>query len=182
MKLDHNKFLTACGDFNASQRQGMEFLLTSFEADAAMTDVRWISYALATIQRECAGTFQPIAEYGKGNGRPYGKPDSVTGKVYAGRGYVQLTWKANYATMAKVTGADLVNNPDLALQPEIAYRILSYGMRNGSFTGVGLKKYINDMGCDYFNARKIINGLDHAQEIAEAAEWFETTLKESEIV
>jgi hypothetical protein len=34
---------------------------------------------------------QPIEEYGKGRGMPYGKPDPTTGQVYYGRGFVQLT-------------------------------------------------------------------------------------------
>lgn len=177
MKFNHDKFITACGNFNESQRQGMEFLIASFEADAAMADIRWISYSLATIGRECAGTWQPIAENGKGTGRSYGEPDSITGLVYYGRGYVQLTWKTNYAAMSKATGMDLVGNPDLALKPTTAYRIMSYGMRNGSFSGVGLSHYINDQKCDYVNARRVINGTDHAQEIANAAAWFEATLQ-----
>ena len=179
MKLDHSKFITACGNFNDYQRQGMDFLLVCFENDPDMSaDVRWIAYALATIQRECAGTFQPISEYGKGAGRPYGKPDAVTGQTYFGRGYVQLTWKDNYAEMGRILGIDLVNHPDLALQPDTAYKIMSHGMICGSFTGVGLHRYINGDHCDYLNSRRIINGTDHAQEIASAAIWFESTLKE----
>ena len=178
MKIDHNKFIGACGNFNDHQRQGVDFLLTSFENDQDMSaDVRWIAYALATIGRECAGTWQPIAEYGKGAGRPYGKPDATTGQTYYGRGYVQLTWKDNYAEMAPITGVDLVSNPDLALQPDTAYKIMSHGMVHGSFTGVGLHRFISGDECDYFNARRIINGTDHAQEISDAAKWFEGTLR-----
>ena len=40
---------------------------------------------------------QPIEEYGKGKGRPYGIKDRETGETYFGRGYVQLTWRENYA-------------------------------------------------------------------------------------
>ena len=179
MKFNHDKFLTACGNFNDHQRQGMDFLLTCFENDPDMSaDVRWIAYAIATIQRETAGTYQPIAEYGKGAGRPYGEPDSLTGQTYYGRGFCQVTWKANYAEFSPITGVDLVAYPDKALDPGIAYKILSYGMVHGSFTGVGLHRYIAGDECDYFNARRIINGIDHAQEIADAAKWFETTLKE----
>ena len=180
-KIGHDKFIAACGKFNDSQRQGMDDLLSFLEADAAMNDIRWCAYALATVGRECAGTWQPIAEYGKGKGMKYGVPDPVTGKVYYGRGFVQLTWPGNYKAMSKVVGVDLYQDPDSAMIPEIAYKIMSYGMRNGTFTGASLKSKIHDDVCDYFNARRIINGTDHAQEIADAAKWFEETLKECAI-
>ncbi len=35
---------------------------------------------------------QPIEEYGRGKGRKYGAPAGPYGKIYFGRGYVQLTW------------------------------------------------------------------------------------------
>jgi predicted chitinase len=136
---------------------------------------------LATVKHECAGTWQPIAEDGKGKGRKYGTPDPVTGQVYYGRGYVQLTWKANYQAMSKVTGADLVNHPELALTAPVAYRIMEYGMRNGSFTGVGLKKYIHEDVCDYLNARRIINGIDCAELIANYAKTIQGILEQSRV-
>jgi len=46
-----------------------------------------------------------------------------------------------------------------SLSPKIAYAIMSYGMRHGSFTGKKPSNYILDKVCDYKNARRIINGL-----------------------
>jgi predicted chitinase len=88
------------------------------------------------------------------------------GRVFYGRGYVQLTWANNYAKMAALTGADLVGHPDLALDPEIAAVILLEGMKGGMFTGVGLTRYFNETTDDPVNARRIINGTDHAADIA----------------
>jgi hypothetical protein len=68
--------------------------------------------------------------------------------------------------MGEVCGVDLYRQPDLAMEPAIAYRIMSYGMRNGSFTGVGLAHYISGEKCDFLNARRIINGTDCADRIA----------------
>jgi putative chitinase len=183
--VDRKRFFDAYreafGALEQGQVEGLESLLTSLEADERVQDLRWAAYMLATTRHETAKTFQPIREYGKGQGLKYGKPDSVTGKVYYGRGYVQLTWKDNYATMGTVLKVDLVNNPDLALDPAIAYRIMSYGMRSGAFTGVGLNRYIHGDVCDYVNARKIINGLDVAEKIAGYAEKLEAVIKESVI-
>jgi hypothetical protein len=63
-------------------------------------------------------------------------------------------------------GDQLVVNPDLTLQPTVAYRIMSLGMRNGYFTGKKLSDFINQNSCDYINARRIINSTDQAQKIA----------------
>jgi len=45
------------------------------------------------------------------------------GYKYRGRGYIQLTGKNNYADMSKKLGIDLVNNPELANDPNIAFKI-----------------------------------------------------------
>jgi hypothetical protein len=63
-----------------------------------------------------------------------------------------------------------VGNPELAADPEIAATILVEGMRDGSFTGVGLSDYISGENRDFVNARQIVNGVDEAEEIAQDAE------------
>lgn len=140
-------------------------------------DPRHLAYMLATTQWETASTMWPIEEYGHGAGHAYGVPDPVTGQTYYGRGFVQLTWKANYENMAKRTGADLVHHPELALAPKIATQILFDGMRDGSFTGVGLGRYFNATAEDWFNARRIINGTDKAAEIATLGRTYNEILK-----
>lgn len=128
------------------------------------------AYCIATVQHETANTFKPIAEYGKGAGLPYGKPDSITGQIYYGRGYVQLTWKSNYAKYGQILGIDLVNHPELACLPNVALFVLVHGFRTGAFTGKKLSDYVNNQKTDFFNARRCINGLDKAQKIADRAQ------------
>lgn len=175
LELYSNKY----GQPKPKRAEGLIFLLNSMSDDEAIIDLRWAAYMLATTRHETAKTFQPIAEYGKGSGRKYGIPDKVTGKIYYGRGYVQLTWKENYAAMGRVFEMDFVNNPDLVMEPDIAYKIMSYGMRKGSFTGVRLSMYICGEKCDYKAARRIINGMDCAEMIAEHAESMEEMLRKS---
>jgi len=81
--------------------------------------------------------------------------------------------------MSPVTGVDLVKHPEKALEPEIAYKIMSHGMVHGSFTNKKLSDYIGGSLCDYFNCRRIINGTDKAKLIAEYAIFFESILKKS---
>ena len=89
---------------------------------------------------------------------------------FYGRGLVQLTWKENYEKFGKLLGIDLVNNPDLALDPEYAVRILVIGMRDGLFTGYKLSNFIESgKPTDFVYARKIINGMDKAHTIASMA-------------
>lgn len=183
MRFDRTKFFAGYrAEFDpltAAQVDGLEQFLGFLEADRHMTDVRWIAYALSTVLHECAGQWKPIREYGRGKGRAYG----LSG--FYGRGYVQLTWRDNYALMGRLLGANLVAEPDLALEPEVAYRILSLGMREGLFardkTGRphSLERYISGATCDYTGARRIINGTDKARLIAGYAEKFERILRAS---
>ena len=141
--------------------------------------LRQAAYMLATAKHETANTFAPIEEYGRGKGLPYGKPDPKTGHAYFGRGYVQLTWARNYRTIGKALGLPLYAKPDLALKYYVAYKIMSYGMAHGAFTGVSLSRYITDQHTDYLNARKIINGTDKAELVAGYATAIEQMLLSS---
>ena len=173
------------GSPSSSQRAGLNMLLGFIESDPALildanfTHLRWAAYIMATTREETGYTYMPVEENGEGAGYPYGIPDPITGYAYYGRGYVQLTWKNNYILLGNVLGVDLVNNPTLALDPQIAYKVMSYGMRAGAFTGVGLDNYITDAATDYFNARRIVNGTDQAQSVADAAAKFEAILRAS---
>jgi putative chitinase len=103
------------------------------------------------------------------------------GPKYCGRGYVQLTWKANYARAGDKCGVDLVANPDKAMDPVIAARIMREGMEHGWFTGRSFSSYLPAVGRatsgQYAHARYIINGSDKAQQIAAHAKAFEAALE-----
>jgi len=145
-----------------------------------ITDIRMISYILATTHWETGAygqrfIYEPVPEQGKGKGKAYGISHKKTGKVYYGRGFVQITWFDNYERFTKILfrlgyEVDLINNPDLALDPKIATLILVIGMRDGKFTGADLDDYFDPIKSDWFNARKIINGLDKAVIIKTIAE------------
>lgn len=157
------------GSISQKQFDGIQDILQAW-ADKGITDIRFVAYALATAFHETAHTMQPIAEYGKGKGYDYGKklkrsrkPYTSPDKIYYGRGYVQLTWYENYAAMGLILGIDLLNNPELAMEPEIAAKIMVRGMLNGDFTGKRLADYFNTKVTDPFNARRVINGLDKAK-------------------
>lgn len=158
---------------------GIEFLLFNFEADG-WTDIRLISYCLATCKHETADTYQPIKEYrARASSKGRANQDRYWLSGYYGRGLVQITWLKNYKKLGEAVGADLVAKPDLALVPNIAFEILVVGMLRGLFTGKKLSDYINGSTCDYKRARRIVNGMDCADLIAGHAESFEQILKNS---
>lgn len=159
------------GNLTMGQVAGINAILAAWPEK---TDPRWIAYALATAFWETAQKMLPIREYGEGRGQPYAKPAGPWGQSYYGRGLVQLTWYQNYeeanvrlrALRVLTSDEDLTKTPDLALRPDIAAAIMVSGMAGGWFTGVSLAKYFNADIDDATNARRIINGTDHAAVIA----------------
>lgn len=170
---------------NISQKQvdSLDTILTYWD-QSGYTDLRWLAYMLGTIYHETGQTMLPIEEWGKGKGRPYGSKIKHSGmaytkpnKLYYGRGYVQLTWYENYELMSRLVGEDLLNTPELALQLNVAVKILFEGMTKGSssfgdFTGKCLEMYFNKTTEDWIGARRIINGKDKAQTIANYSQSF----------
>lgn len=173
-----------------SQVDGLNYIIDGWNK-SGLTDLRWFAYMLATTYHETARTMQPIAEYGKGKRRPYGKKIKMSrqrythpNKIYYGRGFVQLTWYENYDKMSKLLGIDLLNNPELAMVPEHAMQIMIEGMTKGAsnrgdFTGRSLEQYFNSTSDDPEGARRIINGRDKAKTIAKYHYKFRRSLRES---
>lgn len=169
MKAFFDSVRAAFGSLSQSQVDGFTILL----AAANGLSIPHIAYILATAWHETARTMQPIAEYGKGKGKKYGKIDG-TGKAPYGRGYVQLTWRDNYikADQKLGLGGRLAADYDLAMNADVAAKIIVRGMVEGWFTGKKLADYT-----DYSAMRRIVNGTDKAAAIAKYAVTFETALK-----
>ncbi|WP_341327491.1 glycoside hydrolase family 19 protein [Methylotuvimicrobium sp. KM2] len=69
------------------------------------------------------GGQESIAEFMYGGRADLGNTQPGDGYKYRGRGFAQLTGRANYERIGKIIGEDLVNNPDLLLSdPEISAR------------------------------------------------------------
>lgn len=177
------------GGLSADQVRGLEILLAAVDG----LPVRHQAYVLATAYHETAATMQPVretlaktdAEAARRLERawkagklpwvktPYWRADN--GKYWFGRGYVQLTHKANYERAGKRMGVDLVADPSAAMSPMLAARIIVQGMSEGWFTGVKMSDCAT-----YRDMRKVVNGMDRADMIAGYAAKFETALLEAE--
>lgn len=73
---------------------------------------------LGTVAVETAHTFEPVREafwldenWRAANLRYY---------PYYGRGFVQLTWQSNYEAFGNRIGVDVVDSPDMVMEPKIA--------------------------------------------------------------
>lgn len=191
--------------------------------DPLTTDPREFAYMLGTevvetrrpfetsTGRRWLTTFGPVREYGSdaylkrmydpaspdphraAMARANGNTTPGDGLRYCGQGYVQLTWRNNYARLSQVLrdnyqmDVDLVAHPELARDPLTAYRIMSAGMHKGLFTGKRLGLYVRDGLTDYVGARRVINpgefrtaeGRQVVQRIAEAATSFEWIIRQA---
>lgn len=170
---------------------GLLHLLKMFTDDLRMENINYRSYCLATVRAECGPTYEPVVE--KGPYRYFAKYEPGTklgislgnlfpgdGFRFRGRGYVQLTGRGNYSKFSTIMDQDLLNNPDEALNPAVAYEIMVRGMIGGEFTGKRLADYMSASHSDFVGARHIINGQDRAKEIATDAVRFSEILLASE--
>lgn len=183
---------TKLGALSTGQVNGINTLLAACEG----TPLSHAAYMLATSWHETAKTMQPVKEiggpayytrmYDVAGDRPKlcianGNTCAGDGPRYYGRGYVQLTWKANYARAGAKLGVDLVNNPDLAMNAALAARIMREGMAGGWFSGKRLSDYLPASGTatrqQYMDARRIINGTDRADLVEDYAQAFERALR-----
>ncbi|OOY15060.1 hypothetical protein [Thioclava sp. DLFJ4-1] len=181
------------GVFGTSLTQGQVDGIETILAAAAGLPISHVAYLLATAYHETAHTMRPVRETlaktddeaiarlesawkaGKLSwvSKPYWRRDS-DGKTWLGRGYVQLTHKANYKKASDLTGVNLLSNPNRAMQPTVAAKILVDGCESGIFTGKKLKDYLPD---DCVGARRVVNGKDRAVMIAGYAHAFAVALK-----
>ncbi|MCF5765392.1 hypothetical protein K3H47_15775 [Aeromonas veronii] len=200
--IDRQYFFEKYKDFyplSESQRRNISLMFDAIEQyysdNVDSCNERKVAYMLATAKLETGDTFAPISEVG---GRNYfegmydyflaknedrkkvavalGNIQPGDGVKFHGRGFVQLTGRSNYDKAGNYLGVDLLNSPELAKDQVIAGKIMCWGMENGIFTGRKLDQYFSASKADYYNARKIINGLDRAQDIADYAKNISTCI------
>lgn len=142
-----------------------------------------IAHFLSQIEHESGG-FKYLTELG---GRSYfnkyegrkdlGNTQPGDGYKFRGRGYIQVTGRANYAELSKDTGVDFISNPDLLSQEANAMigAVWFWNKRNlnalADFTGLKKNPKTEKMeDAVILITRKInggLNGLDDRRELFE---------------
>jgi hypothetical protein len=136
--------------------------------DAQLTDKNMVLMALATIRAEAA-SFQPIDEIVSPFNTPpsgpafalydhradLGNQGPGDGADFKGRGFVQLTGRTNYAHFSRALGlgSQLVDDPELANDPQIAAQLLAAFLK-GNEDRIRSALAANDLA----TARKLVNG------------------------
>lgn len=164
-------YLGAFGPVKQKQVQPLEFLVARLSE--SKIPLRDAAYILATVKHETGDTYLPVKEaYWIEDAEAWRKKNLPYWPWY-GRGFVQMTWERNYQIAGQKLGLDLTTDPDVVMEPETSFKILSRGMREGWFTGKKLSDYKA-----YKDMRRVVNGTDKADKIAEYAEKFERILKQ----
>lgn len=152
----------------ANIEEAVPFILEAMVAEK-MDDEDMMLMALATVGVE-TGRFQPISEYvskwntntgeeefdryeGRAN---LGNTVPGDGARYKGRGYIQLTGRANYRTIGLKIGVDLEGTPDLANDHAIAAKILASFLKQNE-TQIRQALEAEDLKM----ARRLVNGGSH---------------------
>jgi len=163
--------------FDTDQRRAVILLAHESQMNN-VTDLNQFAYILATCYHECR--FKSIPEIRAKRGtKVWQMQEKYWYTGYYGRGFSQLTWRANYEKFEKRTALPLVANPDLVLKPEVGAEILVDGMVNGLFSGVKLSRYIQPgKPPDFLRARRVVNGNFQADKVRNAALIFVRLLSE----
>jgi len=172
------------GSLSQAQVDGFKIIFEAWRKVGSGNE-RDLAYILATAYHETARTMQPVRETlattdakakerltkaWKSGKLPWVKSDYWSGGWF-GRGFVQLTHRANYVKASEKLGVDLVSDPSKAMIPEVSALILVRGMQEGWFTNMKLAD-----AADFREARRVVNGTDRASQIAMYADAFLSAL------
>ncbi len=175
------------GALPAATEANLRALFDYVEKDNSLNSLRKVAYILATIKHETQGTFEPREETGSpeeleqryGNRPNLGNTSPGDGYRFRGRGYLLFTGRTNYDKYNKLLGFggtpdDLIEHPERALDPVIAYRMSSAMM------GEILDKYVTASGYDHLQLRRrVYGGLTGLDQIRADTVRFEKVLTEA---
>jgi putative chitinase len=146
-------------------------LLLAALADGGLGSTEMALMALATVRVE-TGSMKPISEFvSRFNTSPGGHPFDLydnrkdlgnegqpDGERYRGRGFVQLTGRANYRRYSEALGlgTQLIDEPDLANEPKIAARLLVHFLKDRERA---IKEAL--VARNFAGARRLVNGGTH---------------------
>ena len=158
-------FLGTLDEETGSFKSVEENLRYSPERMAAVWPGRFRNNMALARKLSAAGP-EAIANAIYGTNKGLGNKEPGDGWKYRGRGFIQLTGRYNYEKMAKLLGIDLVNNPDLLLDPTVGAEAAAkfWTMWNPKLPKlaragdiVGVTKIVNGGSTNLANRRNLYN-------------------------
>lgn len=83
--------------------------------------------------------------------RSLGNVEPGDGVKYCGRGFIPILGRSEYARFGKLVGVDLIDDPELAMEPSVAARLLAY-----DFMLKGVPKAAAED--DWVKVRRLVHG------------------------
>lgn len=165
MALTESQLVTATGFAGGRISRFWPTIAAALAAEGIAQDPVLIG-AAGTLRAELGPNFSPVAERYEGDPRVYfeakygahtsvgkrlGNTQPGDGYTYRGRGFIQLTGRANYTAMSKRLGLDLVNDPDQALAAYPAARIFAAYFKDRGVAAAANRG-------DWREVRRLVNG------------------------
>lgn len=184
-----------------NQVDGIENLLNVAEKYMPDMALDEISYNFATAYWETGQTMQPITELGAKSyfnkyepgtklGERLGNTQPGDGWKFRGEGHVQNTGRRNAAFSSKQLNkqfglhTDFEHRPDERGNPLYSALCLFFGNRQGWWTGKKLTDFLDGIDesdrediQEFIKSRRVVNGIDKAEVIAQIAISFERAFK-----
>lgn len=146
----------------------LPFILKEMAA-AKLVSKNQLVAIIATIYTEVT-KFAPIPEYGDTGyftkmyeGRSdLGNNQPGDGAKFRGRGFIQITGRANYTAASKAYGIDLVSRPEQALEAEFAAKLFMWYWKGSTGNNPSAKAEAGD----WQGVRRAVNGgLNHYNDV-----------------
>jgi len=133
---------------------------------------------LAAFMGQCAhesAKFTTTKEFSSGTqyeGRAdLGNTQAGDGARYKGRGFIQITGRANYTAAGKALGIDLVNHPELAERPDIATKVSIW------YWNTRVKPRVANFGNTKAVTKKVNGGVNGLQDRTKLTKSFQVANK-----
>jgi putative chitinase len=191
-RLEPDAFLalyqTKRRELASRQAENLDAFIRLLSADESLAEAGQRAFLIAATEEETApwalleerGNDEHFQRY-EAN-KALGNTEPGDGYRYRGRGYFMLTGRSNYRRMGQALGLNLEQEPDLLLEPSVAYRALYAWMIEGAGRDRKPVDFLAEGNTDYRRAAETA-GMppEQAHRIAGAAMEIEPLVRQCQV-